>query len=211
MAEDLSAPANVATEELKELFFPSRLAQDKDVDDFKNRHKELLSAIENLEGNKYFDENVFKELGIQTLKDLLADSSNQITENNKIYHTIAELTMDAARIMEEYQSIVQPNHYFAHSELENFNSSYNQIKEKVDLVFPKYALFVTDENTKQLPDIVQKVEDERKEHNRLFVQRELEDNRQYFDYVLGTYPLDPQQSGHLPDALGAEQRQQLRL
>ena len=48
-AEELSSQANAATEELKNLFLPSRLAVNKDVDDFKNRHKELLSTIDGLE------------------------------------------------------------------------------------------------------------------------------------------------------------------
>lgn len=59
MAEELSDQANSAAEELKTLFLPSRLAVNKDVDDFKNRHKELLSTIDGLEEHKYFDEDVF--------------------------------------------------------------------------------------------------------------------------------------------------------
>ena len=193
MAEELSDQANAATEELKALFLPSRLAVIKDVDDFKNRHEDLLSTIDGLEEHKYFDEDVFYETGIRALKYLLADSKLQIAENNKVYHAVADLTTEAVRVMDEYRSIVQPNRYFAHSELEDFIASYNEIKDKVNLVFPKYAQFVTDEDTKQLPGIIQRVEEERKEHNRLFVQRELEANKLYFDHVLGTYPLDPQQ------------------
>ena len=193
MVEELSGQANSATEELKTLFLPSRLAVNKDVDDFKNRHKELLSTIDGLEEHKYFDEDVFEETGIRALKDLLADSKHQIAENNKVYHAIADLTTEAKRLMDEYRSIVHPDHYFAHSELEDFISSYNEIKDKVNLVFPKYAQFVTNEDAKQLPGIIQRVEEERKEHNRLFVQKELETNKLYFDHVLGTYPLDPQQ------------------
>lgn len=193
MAEKLSDQANAATEELKTLFLPSCLAANKDVDDFKNRHEGLLASIDSLEEHKYFDEDVFYETGIRALKDLLADSKLQIAENNKVYHAIADLTTEAVRVMDEYRSIVQPNRYFAHSELEDFIASYNEIKDKVNLVFPQYAQFVTDEDTKQLPGIIQRVEEERKEHNRLFVQRELEANKLYFDHVLDTYPLDPQQ------------------
>lgn len=193
IAKELSDQANTATEELKTIFLPSRLAVNSDVDDFKNRHEELLSAIDALEEHKYFDEDVFQETGIRALKDLLEDSKLQIAENNKVYHAIADLTAVAARVMDEYRSIVHPDHYFAHSELEDFIASFDEIKEKVNLVFPKYAQYVTDEDTKQLPGIIQRVETERKEHNRLFVQRELEANKLYFDHVLGTYPLDPQQ------------------
>ena len=193
IAEELSGQANTAIEELKALFLPSRLAVSKDVDDFVNRHEELLSSIDSLEEHKYFDEDVFQETGIRELKDLLADSKQQIAENNKVYHAIVDLTTDAARVMDEYRSLVNPDHYFAHSELEDFISSYDEIKEKVNLVIPKYAQYVTDEDIKQLPGVIQRVEKEREEHNREFVQKELEANKLYFDHVLGTYPLDPQQ------------------
>lgn len=192
-AEELSGQAKAATEELKALFFPSRLAQEKDVDDFKNRHHELLSAIADLEGHKYFDEEVFEELGFEELNGLLNNTKAKIIENNKVYHAIADLKECAGSVMDEYRSIIHPNHYFAHSELEDFISAYNAIKDKVDLVFPKYAGYVTDENSMLLPGIIQRIENERKEHNRKFVEQELEANKLYFDHVLGTYPLDPQQ------------------
>ena len=193
IAEELSGQTKAATQELKTLFLPSHLAVSKDVDDFKKRHEELLSAIDTLEEHKYFNEDVFEELGISELKDLLANSKAHIAENNKVYHAIADLKEFARNVMDEYRSIVHPDHYFAHSELEEFISSYEEIKEKVNLVFPKYSQYVTDEDTKQLPGIIQRVEMERKEHNRLFVKKELEANKLYFDHVLGTYPLDPQQ------------------
>ena len=78
MVEKLSGQTKAATQELKTLFLPSHLAQDKDVDDFKDRHEELLSSIDALEEHKYFDEDVFQETGIRALKELLADSNLQI-------------------------------------------------------------------------------------------------------------------------------------
>lgn len=193
LVSDIVGQVETATTQLESIFQPSHLAQDKEVEDFKIQHQELLSAIESLEAHKYFNEDVFQETGIRALSDLLADSKKQIAENNKVFHAIADLSIDAARVLDEYHSIVHPNHYFAHSELEDFISSFNEVKNKVDLVFPKYAEFVTDENSKKLPGLLQRIEAERKEHNRLFVQKELEDNKLYFDHVLGKYPLDPQQ------------------
>lgn len=193
LAAVIIGQVETATTELENIFQPSHLAQDKDVEDFKIRHQELLSSIDSLEEHQYFNEDVFQETGIRALTDLLADSKKQIAQNNKVYHAIVDLPIDAARVMDEYHSIVHPNHYFAHSELEDFIASYNEIKNKVDLVFPKYAEFVSDDNSKKLPGLILRIEAERKEHNRLFVQKELEDNKLYFDHVLGTYPLDPQQ------------------
>ena len=193
MTEDLILKINEATEAFEALFLPTHLTEDADIADFKVSHQALLDSIHALEGHKYYNNEIFEETGIASFNTLVANSSAKKEENNKVYHAIADLTTDAARVMDEYRSIVHPNHYFAHSELEDFISSYDEIKEKVNLIFPKYAQYVTDENTKQLPGIIQRAEMERKEHNRLFVQKELEANKLYFDHVLGTYPLDPQQ------------------
>lgn len=193
LAEALTQQANTANQELEEMFLPTRLTTENDVDIFKVRHQDLLECIEALESHKYFSDDIFEETGIASIKSLLSDSKAKIEENNKVYHAIEDLKSAASKVMDGYRSLIHPTHYFAYSELEGFIESYNQIKEKVDLVFPKYAQFATDEDSKELPNVIQRIESERIEHNKQFVLSELEANKLYFDHVLGKYPLDPQQ------------------
>ena len=193
LAEELTGEINIVKQELEDLFQPIHLATDNDVELFKGRHQSLLEGIEALESHKYFNDDIFEETGISSFKSLLSDSKAKIEENNNVYCAIDDLKAAASKIMYGYRSLVHPAHYFAYSELEDFIESYNEIKEKVNLVFPKYAKYVTDENSKELSNVIRQIESERSEHNKQFVLSELEANKQYFDHVLGTYPLDPQQ------------------
>ena len=193
LTNELAEKVISAKQELEEMFQPNHLVEDKDIEAFKSRHQSLIVDIQTLQDHEYYDKEVFEIVGISAFKSLLANSQAKKVENNKIYNAIEDLTLVASSVVEEYHSLLHPNHYFAHSELDDFIESYNKIKDKIALVFPKYEKYVTNENCRQLPLIIQYIEKERIEHNKKFVRQELEANDLYFDSVLGSYPLDPQQ------------------
>ena len=193
LTEELNAQIASAKKELEALLLPTHLVEEKDIEDLKTRHQPLLDAIEELEDHKYYNDEIVEETDIPSFKTLIANSAEKIEENNKVYHAINDLKEVTGKVMDDYQSLVHPSHYFAHSELEEFIESYDEVKEKITLVFPKYAEFVTDDNCKKLPDLIKHIESVRTEHNKEFVKSELETNKSYFDHVLGSYPLDPQQ------------------
>ena len=193
LTNELAEKAISAKQELEEMFQPNHLVEDKDIEAFKSRHQSLIVDIQTLQDHEYYDKEVFEIVGISAFKSLLANSQAKKVENNKIYNAIEDLTQVASSVVEGYHSLLHPNHYFAHSELDDFIESYNKIKDKITLVFPKYEKFVVSEDCRQLPLIIQYIEKERIEHNKKFVRQELEANDLYFDSVLGSYPLDPQQ------------------
>mgnify|MGYP003554154038 CR=1 FL=1 len=53
LAQELSEDINSVRQELEELYLPTRLAVDKDIEDFKAKHESLLEKIEILEKHKY--------------------------------------------------------------------------------------------------------------------------------------------------------------
>ena len=193
LAEELVPQVNVAKQELASIFLPTRLATERDVDYFKDGHQTLLDDIKALESHKYYKDDILEETGIAYFLSLLSESKVKIEENNKVYHAIVDLKTASTRAMNIYRALIHPEHYFAYSELEDFVKSYDEMKEIVDFVFPKYAQYVLDEDSKQLPSVIQRIVIERTEHNKQFVRSELERNKLYFDNVLGRYPLDPQQ------------------
>ena len=194
LAQELSEDINSVRQELEELYLPTRLAVDKDIEDFKAKHESLLEKIEILEKHKYYDDDVFEQNNIASFKTMLSDSKTRIEENNKVYNAIECLKERASSVMENYRLLMHPTHYFTYSEFEEFVKLYDdEVKELVELLYPKYADFISDNDSKELPDAVCEIESKRTEHNKLFVQTELENNKLYFDHVLGTYPLDPQQ------------------
>lgn len=179
--------------ELEEMFVFTHEIKDKDIEDFRIRHKDLLDSIQKLKNHNYYNEGIFRETGISSFIKVLENINKRKEKNNRIYSAISDLKVEAHKLMDTYHGLTQSSHYFTYSELEDLIASYDKIKDKIDIVFPKYSQYVEDEDTKQFPVVMQNISDFRKEHNREFVDSELEANKQYFDQVLGTYPLDPQQ------------------
>ncbi|MBP3773804.1 MAG: UvrD-helicase domain-containing protein [Bacteroidaceae bacterium] len=184
---------NLARQEIEALLLPTHLVVENDITEFKKRHNKLLTSIYELESHKYYSEEILYELGIVEFKELIDNSSSKILESNKVYYAINELKNDSAKLLNVYRAKIALTHYFAYSELDDIVSSYKKIKDKIDLVFPKYAECVIDEESKRLPQVMRKIESERMEHNKRFVEQELHANKQYFDHVLDSYPLDMQQ------------------
>ena len=52
----LAERADSARNEFESLFVPSRLVEERQIDDFKTKYADLLVDIENVKGHKYFDE-----------------------------------------------------------------------------------------------------------------------------------------------------------
>ena len=182
-----------AKNELESLFVPTHLVDEGQIIDFKTKYADLLLGIENVKRHEYFNDNIFSHYGFSQFLSILNDSTNLMEKNNEIYRAIEDLTTCAEKVIAKYQSYTNPSHFFAFSEMEEFLSSSDTIQEKINLVYPQYTEYVTDENAKILPSLFEKIEKVREEHNKEFVQSELEQNRGYFDHVLGKYPLDPQQ------------------
>lgn len=193
MADALTVKVGDAMQELESIFLPTHEVQDEEIDNFKEKHLSLMQEIDSLEEHKYYDYEIYNEIGVTPFKQLLNNSQVKKEETNRIFHSIAELKGAAKELMEQYRSMMHPAHYCTHSESLNFLEDCNNIKDKLDAVFPKYAEFVKDEDSKQLLTVIQDIESQRKTHNAQFVKTELEQNKVYFDHVLGSYPLDPQQ------------------
>lgn len=152
LAEALTGQTNTAIQELESMSLPTHMVTDNDIEDFKTSHQSLLESIERIEFHKYFNNDIFEEKGLAHFKSMFANIHASKEENNKVYNAIGELRECAPSIMNDYRSLVHPAHYFTYTELEDFIKSYNRIKEKVDLVFPRYAQFVTDSDSKELPN-----------------------------------------------------------
>ena len=119
--------------------------------------------------------------------------SQKMKENNEVYDAIEELKELAFKAIEKYKELTAPHHYIAYSEMENFKAYLSRIDEASKIVLPKYAAYITDEQSKEIISIKANLDTIRESHNREFIIKELTDCKSYFDTVLGQYPLDPQQ------------------
>lgn len=191
--ETLSSLADVALQELSAFFLPTKLISDEEVQSLMSKHEDLMSEISALSQHKYFDQNIFQSSKAAELTQFLNGIKGYQGETNTIYRAIVDLNVTATKVMAQYREHTDSAHYFAFSEMEDFLSSSATIKEEVALVFPKYAEYVENDEAAALPSLFDNIESIRTEHNKQFVQNELEQNSVYFDHVLGKYPLDPQQ------------------
>ena len=193
LTHTLSDKANAARIEFEALFVPTHLVKEEHINKFKENISDLLSDIDKYKQNKYFDDEAFSKSNIQFFLYALADGKGLMDKNNEIYYAIEELTQVAAQINAQYLKFTEPTHYITYSEMEDFLKSSASVKEKVNMVFPQYAQYVSNKDAKNLPALFENIEKVRTQHNQSFVRTELEINKLYFDHVLGEYPLDPQQ------------------
>lgn len=193
LVESLSAKANVALQELSDFFLPTHYVTDDYVQHIVYKYDGLTSEISALSQHKYFDLDSFQSSKAGQLMLFIEGIKGYQDETNTIYKAIEDLKVTAALVMGLYREYTNPAHYFAYSEMEEFLSSSASVKEKLDLVFPKYAEYIDNEDAAALHALFENIENIRTELNKQFVQSELKQNSEYFDHVMGKYPLDPQQ------------------
>lgn len=180
---------------LDELFRPDRRASEADIDQFLADNQDVIDAAREL----YEAKSIFKDLlrvsGIEEFVRSMDRNSlmARLTGNNDIYDAISQLTALCNQPQQEFEALTAPDHYFAYSELECFKESLKELEACEQRVFPKYEQYVTDASVKLFLNLKNNVDNIRLTHNKEFVERELADNKTYFDTVLGKYPLDPQQ------------------
>ena len=90
------------------------------------------------------------------------------------------------------EALLFAEHYFTDSECKKFAEETKVLYEKMDFLNSNEALASMGEDALRLYDSLKKLESVRKDHNKEFVERELELQKEFFDSVLD-YPLDNQQ------------------
>ena len=191
--DELVPRINQALEELDELFRPDRLATTEDEINFEKEHKKLVENITTLCNENEVYSDVLTECGIYDSLSALTSIHEKRMENNNVYTAIEEMKQIAEEGIAWYKKLTSPHRYFAFSEKEKFLLSLSRFEELSKIVLPQYSSFIKDDLSKDLIAIKKCIEQDREAHNKDFIDRELAECKTYFDTVLGTYPLDPQQ------------------
>jgi protein-tyrosine-phosphatase len=190
-----SAKAIEAVDKLKTFFLPSKRVSQGDLDSFLADYKETIISVEEIYRSNYKNNDVLRSRGIQAFHEQI--NSYHLTqlmkENNEIYDSIQRLKQISETAFNSYNNIFTTNHYCTHSEMQSFLTSTSEIESLAAKLLPKYNEYITDNVAKTVIYRRKYIVHERKEHNEAFVRRELDENKTYFDTVLGQYPLDPQQ------------------
>lgn len=180
---------------LDELFRPDKRVAEADIDQFLADNQVAINAAREICETRSNFMYLLKSTGIEEFVKSVGRNSllARLTGSNDIYDAISQLTALCSQPQQEFEALTAPDHYFAYSELKHFKESLKALEACEQRVFPKYEQYVTDASVKLFLNLKNNVDSIRLTHNKEFVERELADNKTYFDTVLGKYPLDPQQ------------------
>lgn len=188
---------------IDELFVPTKQTTQKQIENFLIDNKNLLDQVMELtiQEKRFIREKRYRYVKIIRESNIPSFQSESCRytlemrkkENNKIYDAIERLKKISSDAVSKYQTLLLPNHYFAHSELKFFKNYISKAVELFNLLMPKYCEYITDEDTLELQRIINYIENDREQHNKEFVANELVSCSAYFDTVLLSYPLDIQQ------------------
>lgn len=144
-------------------------------------------------GTKFSD--AIELLRTNRSKWFLADNSKSIIERMISFFEMAENFSD------EIRPYFLPYHYFTNSECQGFLKTASALEEKMKntvnsecqkFIYKEYYDSVFCHEYPQKKQYLHNLEDLRQQHNKYFVNKELRDNKDFFDHVL-KYPLDEQQ------------------
>ena len=193
MFGDIANEVCCALNNYHELFKPNRLIQDVDLEQFLTQYRDLFNKITFLESHKRFEQSLFDEYKITDLQQAVKCFQEYKEKSNTIYFAISDIQQQAQDISSRFKRLMLPNQYFTFSEMQGFKESIEHHIESAKLLHSKYQQYISDNTTKEVIDMIVNIEDNRTKHNKEFVDAELSKNKEYFDTVLGNYPLDPQQ------------------
>lgn len=192
-----SEQASKVLDELNKLSIPNRFFTDEELVSFQSSNQELKDRVESLYANYFISDNFLDEKGLDTFLAELNDAPNKQAHNNRIYNSIQTIKAKAQEINATLTYLFDADHYFAHSEFEAVKVASAELLEAFNVVYPKYNQFIAEGNAldfyNSLNETIRTIEPKRLEHNKQFVDYQLIHNKEYFDKVLGKYPLDGQQ------------------
>lgn len=191
----ISPKVQEALERLKTFFLPNHRVSQEEVESFLSEYRSTQEDILNLQNIDYTDDSVLSGCRIETFNDQVQASRlyELMEENNLVYDSIANMKRYTATAINAYHDLLDSDNYFTFSQAEKYLTSLADFNSFANNVIPKYAVYITDERTKEVLRIKENIAQDRAAHNKRFVQKELTDNSTYFDTVLGQYPLDQQQ------------------
>ncbi|MCR5037371.1 MAG: UvrD-helicase domain-containing protein [Bacteroidales bacterium] len=180
---------------LDELFKPVERTTQEDVDRFlADNHVAINDAKQFSETRSRF-KDLLNPTGIyEFLESIKPDSiQSSLVENHTVYDAIAKLGNLCMESKQRLDELIAPDHYFSFSEMISFKRSLSEIEKCERIVSPKYNSYLRNKAIIDILNAKKNIERLRQQHNDDFIKRELATNKDYFDTVLGKYPLDPQQ------------------
>lgn len=182
--------------EVKVFLEPIHFVTYKDVDEFRLKHQDIIAEVDELlsRGESFYDFKIPELDTVRKFQYLINYelSSDLLDENNRVVMSIQRIREVVQPTNKALDELFSDSHYLSYSELDGIKNSLAIFDIAVSIIIPKYSRYLNDEE-KAFIKRRENLDEERKRHNSEFIQKELSANKTYFDTVLGSYPLDPQQ------------------
>lgn len=193
-ANRLSPIAKDVINHLDNMFKPDKRIGWAEVELFIAENKNTIRAVEELYKRDTVYYQVLEETGLETFREKVSRESlvESYQANNRIRNAIDDLKKQLSMATESYKDYIYDSHYFTFSEMKLFKKSLRELESLSMQLIPQYVEYL-DKSVIQQIDLFENIIRERDKHNEDFIRRELTTNKAYFDTVLGSYPLDPQQ------------------
>lgn len=195
----------VMVEQLEMLSTPTRLFTDKDLSLFQTQIQELKNDIQSLVSSHFISREALEKRGLVTALRRIDEAPKKKEQNNTVYHSIQLIKAKSRVAGLSLDALFAPDHFFTDSERKSFEESYADLIKAFQIIYPSYEELLSSEDDfafyNEINDMLRlrldgqlfELENLRKEHNRKFKEKELMNNEEYFNTVLGKYPLDIQQ------------------
>lgn len=121
------------------------------------------------------------------------NEKERIAKEEQIQVVIQQINIDNNNVLPYLdEALLHKDHYFTFSEKEKFLETTKDLYRKIKSIESEKSFKTLDDNVIRLYEAIKNIEFIRATHNKDFIQRELENNREFFDSALN-YPLDNQQ------------------
>lgn len=184
-------------DELERLAKPDRIFTDEELDSFQSSNIKLAEEIESLYNSSFISDSFLDDKGLSGFLTSYNEAQEIKEHNNHVFNSIKTIKEKARSIESTLSYLFDDDHYFANSELEDVKEESSELLEAFSVVYPDYSQYITGDNDldyyNKLNETISNIEEIRLEHNKQFVDNQLVQNKDYFDTVLGKYPLDIQQ------------------
>lgn len=128
-----------------------------------------------------------------TKEERVKKEQAKVEKKAKVDETVRIVNEEGKSVLAYLEgALMNSDHYFTASEKDAFLEKTKEVAERFEFLRANGAIGQLDEETRRLYEALRSLEIIRNQHNKEFIRKELEENKEFFDGVLD-YPLDNQQ------------------
>ena len=180
----------IITETIDRILEPSHIVTKEEIENILSQNEKTINAVNKICKRRFF-RDVLEETGLLDFPQKVSfeNLSNSVKDCNRIYDAIQELKEWIKEHTEDCNRLRAINHYITYSEAKQIEELYSKIEPTCKIVPNNY---LSDEE-RSVKTFYDRIWLERSLGNMYFMKNELSVNKTFFDTVLDSYPLDPQQ------------------